>query len=219
MSSAVNPPSRASALRDHEALQALRARWQALAPRERMLVRGAGALAGLALVWWIAIAPAVTTLRSAPAAHRRLDDQLQRVRVLAAQARQLQSQPRTGRDEAQRALAASVQQRLGTQAQLGVAGDRATLNLQNVQPTALAAWLVDARTLAHVVPSQAQLMRGMHGGPGGPGGRPGFGPQPGQFNPPAGNAGPQPQPPQPGQAHDGPAGWTGSLVLDLPAER
>ena len=88
--------------------QQLRTRWQRLAPRERGLVALTTLLVGAALAWWVAIAPALSTLRNADAQHRVLDAQLQAMQALRAQALALQSQPRASRDEALRLLEASV---------------------------------------------------------------------------------------------------------------
>ena len=73
---------------------ALRSRWQALAAREQTLVLAAAALVAVALLWWVAVAPALATLRTAPARHAELDAQLQRMQSLRAEAQQLQSAPR-----------------------------------------------------------------------------------------------------------------------------
>ena len=43
-----------------------RARWAAIAPRERALAGGAIALVALALLWWIALAPALEHLARRP---------------------------------------------------------------------------------------------------------------------------------------------------------
>ncbi|EER57544.1 conserved hypothetical protein, partial [Acidovorax delafieldii 2AN] len=43
----------------HEDPSPLHARWKALAPREQQLVLAAGALVALALLWWVALAPAL----------------------------------------------------------------------------------------------------------------------------------------------------------------
>ena len=67
------------------------------------------------------------------------------------------------RDDALRALEASVRAQLGAQGQLGVSGDRATVVLRGVQPQALASWLAQARANAHVLPVQARLTRGPSG--------------------------------------------------------
>ena len=87
------------------ALKQLQARWASLEARERRLVAICAALVGLALVWWIVLAPALKTLRQAPAEHARLDAQLQQMTTLQAQAKALQSQPRANRDEAVKASA------------------------------------------------------------------------------------------------------------------
>ena len=51
---------------------ALQDRWKALAPREQNLVLAAGTVVALALLWWVAMAPALGTLRTAPARHAAL---------------------------------------------------------------------------------------------------------------------------------------------------
>ena len=72
----------------------LQQRWKALAPREQNLVMAASAIVALALLWWVALAPALKTLRTAPARHAALDAQLQRMQSLQAEALQLQAAPR-----------------------------------------------------------------------------------------------------------------------------
>ena len=68
-------------------LQAWRSRWVALAPREKVMVGAAAAVVGLAIVWLLFIAPALSTLRSAESQRRTLDAQLQRPRVGVADRR------------------------------------------------------------------------------------------------------------------------------------
>ncbi|WP_225976039.1 type II secretion system protein GspM, partial [Paracidovorax avenae] len=82
-------PSAASASR----AEALRARWKTLAPREQSLVLAAGTVVAVALLWWVALAPALRTLREAPAQHAALDAQLQRMQALQSEALQLQAAP------------------------------------------------------------------------------------------------------------------------------
>jgi len=142
---------------------ALKARWDLLAPREKALVGGAAALVAFALLWWIAIAPAWSTLRGAEQQHRALDAQLQRMLALQAQAQGLQSQPRQSYDEALRLLETSVRQRLGATARMTVAGERVTLTLSGASPDALAQWLTQARVNARALPSEARLNRNAAG--------------------------------------------------------
>ncbi len=148
----MNPPRNASAAQ----LQAWRARWSSLAPRERQALSLALGTIGLALVWWVLLAPALHTLRAAPAQHALLDKQLQRMQRLEAEAQRLQADlpaaPVDGADalpaarpDMQRALQESVSGQLGAGAQLVLQGERAQLNLKNVPAPALAAWLGQAR--------------------------------------------------------------------------
>ena len=126
------------------ALMPLQARWRTLAAREKTLILSAAGVVGLALVWWVLVAPPLATLRQADALQRGLD---------------VQAQPKLGRDDALRALEASVRQRLGAGAQLNVLGDRVTVTLKNTPADALAQWLVQARVNARAVPSEARLVR------------------------------------------------------------
>ncbi|MDN8611862.1 type II secretion system protein GspM [Variovorax ginsengisoli] len=185
-------------------LEVLQARWQAwwpeLAPREQRLVAIAAALVGLALVWWVALAPALGTLSAAPAEHAKLDAQLQQMTALQRQAKSLQSQPRASRDDALRALEASVRENLGPNAQLQTAGagENATIALRAAPADALAQLITQARSNARAVPREVHLTRSStsQAGPGGPGAAP------------AAPAAPA-EPPRPR--------WDGTLVMGLPA--
>lgn len=162
------------------ALRPLTARWATLDPREQRLIGTAAGVLGLALIWWLALAPALGVLRQASERQRQLDTQWQQMQRLQAEARALQSQPKLGYDEALRALEASVKA-LGGSGQLNVVGDRATVTLKNTSPDALAQWLTQARVNAKAIPAEARLVR------------------------------------HPATAADAPAGWDGTLVLNLPA--
>jgi general secretion pathway protein M len=141
----------------------LKARWESLTPRDKGWVAGAGVLLALVLVWVIALAPALATLRTAEAQHRALDAQLQHMRGLQAQAQALQAQPRQSREEALRMLELSVRERLGTTARSVVAGERVTITLAGTAPLALAQWLTQARVNARALPSEARLHRNAAG--------------------------------------------------------
>lgn len=173
----------------------LRARWAALAMRERRLVAAAVTLVALALLWWIALAPALRTLATAPAEHAQLDAQLQQMATLQSRAKMLQSQPRLSRDDAMRALETSLRQGLGSNAQLTTAGgDGATVTLRAAPADAVAQWLAQARGNAHAVPREAHLTLS----PGAPATSPAAG---GKDAPPA-------------QLR-----WEGTFVMALPAAR
>lgn len=144
--------------------EALRARWQALAPREQALVAAAAALVGFALLWWVALAPALGTLRSAEEQHGTLDAQLLHMRRLQAQARAMQSQPRQGQEESLRQLEAAIRQQLGLSARYAIAGERVTVTLTNAPAAALAQWLSQVRANARAIPGEARLTRNAAGG-------------------------------------------------------
>lgn len=131
--------------------------WQRLQPRERRAVGLGIGLCTAALLWWVALQPALATLRQANAQHAQLDTQLARMRALAEQARQWQAQPAQGRDDSLRALENATQRLLGTTARLAVVGDQATVTLNGTGPEPLAQWLADVRTNARLTPSEAQL--------------------------------------------------------------
>jgi general secretion pathway protein M len=171
----------------------LQARWAALEARERRLVAAAVALVALALLWWIALAPALRTLAAAPAEHAQLDAQLQQMATLQNRAKALQSQPRLARDDAMRALETSVREGLGPNAQLMAAGgDGATVTLRAASANSLAQWIAQARGNAHAVPREAHLTRA-------------------SAAPPATAGSRDAQPPQ--------VRWEGTLVMALPAAR
>src|SRR3990167_2685440 len=179
--------------RSNPSTSALGERWQALAPREQRLVLAAGALVSLALTWWLALAPALHTLRIAGPRHAALDGQLQHMQSLQAEALHLQAQPRIRPDDAQRALQASVLEALGATARLTLSGDRATLTLKGTPADVLAVWLAQARSNARAIPQEAHLTRS---GPG------------------EARAGAAAQTPRP--AATAAVRWDGTIVLALP---
>jgi general secretion pathway protein M len=154
----MSSPSSSSA-HNASATAALSARWQALAPREQNLVLVAGTVVALALLWWVALAPALATLRAAPARHAELDRQLQHMQGLQAEALQLQAAPRNPPTDSMALLRTALSQQLGAASQLQVAGDRVTVVLKNAPAEGLAQWLAQARNNARATPIEARLGR------------------------------------------------------------
>lgn len=144
--------------------QDLRRHWNALAPREQAMVAAAAAVLGLALLWWVALGPALATLRGAEAQHRALDTQLQQMRRLQEQAKAMQAQPRVGQDEAMRQLEQAIRQQLGVAARYTVAGDRVTVTLANAPAQSVAQWLAQVRSDARATAGEARLTRNAGGG-------------------------------------------------------
>jgi general secretion pathway protein M len=140
----------------------LKARWAAIAPRERRLLQAALAIVVLALAWFVLVRPAWQTLREAPARIDALDLQLQQMQRLAAEARELRSLPAVSASQSEAALRAATE-RLGPNAKLTLQGERATLNLTGVPGEALVGWLGEARSAARARPEEARLARGPTG--------------------------------------------------------
>lgn len=134
-----------------------RAHWRTLGSREKSLIQLAIAVLAVAVLWWVAISPALKVWHQAEPRRHSLDARWQHVQRLAAETQALRTQPVVQREEALRALDASVRQYLGTGAQLTITGDRATLALKNVSAGALAQWLPLARVNARAVPIEARL--------------------------------------------------------------
>lgn len=136
-------------------------KWESMAPRERRLVSIAAWVVGSALLWWVALGPAIQTLRKAPEQHAALDAQLAQMQLLAATAEQMRGQnsaPAPSRGAAQSSLEQATRQ-LGDTAQVNVQGDKAILTLRGTPPQALAVWLNQVRVNARLVPANAQLER------------------------------------------------------------
>ena len=136
--------------------------WRALALRDRRLVTLAGVVAAAALLWGLAVQPALRTLREVPPAIERLDAESQRMQLLAAESRTLRSAPPVTPTQAAAALKAAAE-RLDEKARLVVQGERATVKLTGVDGAALRSFLAEARASARARPVEAQLVRGPKG--------------------------------------------------------
>ena len=88
--------------------------------------------------------------------------QQQRAQALAMR-EAVQALPPLGREEAQRALEATVRQHLGEAARLTVSAEGATLTLSGVSGQALSQWLRQARIEARTLPTEARLDRQANG--------------------------------------------------------
>lgn len=134
----------------------LRARWQALSPREQRSVSGLGVLFGLLLFGAIAMAPALHTLRDSDHRRVQLGEQQTQMLALQAQAKALQTRTSLSRDEALRTLQSLTP---NTQMQLNVQGDRVAVQLKAVPAPTLANWVAQARSQAQALPVEAHLTR------------------------------------------------------------
>lgn len=145
------------------ARQAVKAAWAARTGRERQALALAAAVIGAYLLWAVALAPALGTLRQAPAQRAALERQMEHMQALAAEAQALRATPPLAAAQAQALLTAAVV-RLGDKARLMLQGDRAVLTLNGLDGTQLALWLADVRAAARVRVIEAQLNRTPQGG-------------------------------------------------------
>jgi general secretion pathway protein M len=143
-------------------LQPLRERasaaWRARSPRDRMALIVIALVLSVFLVWVLFVAPAVSTLRSAPAQLEALDTQLLQMRGMAAEVRELRNATPVPAAQAGLAIKAAAE-RLGEKARLSLQNDRALLTLQNASPEQLRGLLVEARSAARARPLEANLTR------------------------------------------------------------
>ena len=133
--------------------------WQQRSSREQLGLGLTGLLLLTALIWWALLQPALQTLREAPQQAAQLDQQLESMLAMQAQAQDLKNQPKLSREDAVRALEASVKNRLPASAQLSVQNNTATLTFKGISADSLLQWLAQARINAHALPSDTKLDR------------------------------------------------------------
>jgi general secretion pathway protein M len=144
------------------ALAPLRARWTALAPREKRLGALAGAAVLLFVIWMAGIQPALRTLTTAPVQRAALDLQWQAMQKRAAEVAELRGATPMSPEQSLAALKAATE-RLGEKARMSVQGDRVVLTLTNVGTNELRDWLSEARSGARARPVEATLSRATQG--------------------------------------------------------
>ena len=132
--------------------------WQARAPREKQLIAAMAVAVGLLLIWWIAVQPALRTLRESSIEIERLEQQTQQVQLAAAEMQTLRSASPVPTEQAMAALR-SATTRLGDKAKISVQGERATLTFTTIPAEALRAWLGEARSAARARPLEAQMLK------------------------------------------------------------
>ena len=139
-----------------------RAWWRSRANRERQALTAVALALVLFGAWSVLIAPALRTVREAPARLDRLDAQLQQVQRVAAESVALRSIAPVSTAQAALALKAASD-RLGERGRLSMQGERASLVLTGVDTDALRAWLQEVRSGARARPVEAQLQRDPRG--------------------------------------------------------
>ena len=135
---------------------ALRQQWAQSSPREKTLLRAGAALVTLTLLWWVAISPALRTLRETETLGPALQAHMQTMLQLRARAQALQSQARLPAVESKALLEAALPG-LGPTARMTVSGERATVTVDGSNAQALAQWLSQVRLNAHARPVEMHL--------------------------------------------------------------
>ena len=134
------------------------AAWRARAPRERIALAIAASLLIVLVVWFLLVAPALATLRSAPQQLEALESQLLQMRGMAAEVRELRNTTPVAAAQAGLAIKAAAE-RHGDKVRLTLQADRALITLVNASPEQLRALLVEVRSAARARPLEAQLNR------------------------------------------------------------
>lgn len=141
------------------ALATLRQRWTSLAQREQNLMLIAGTILLLALTWSIALAPALTSLESAPARRAAADRDLQTMLQLQSQAEQLRQRPQAINADINTQLEQSLKAEMPTTAQMQWLGNRVQVTLNSAPALALARWLSQVRDNSHASVVEMKLSR------------------------------------------------------------
>lgn len=136
--------------------------WNPLSARERMMLRAATTLGALALLWWAGLQPALRIRHEAQETLPRLQAQLQTMQALQQQAAQVRTLPALDPGQAQ-ALFAQACRTYGIPETLLVTNGPSTVDLQGVEPAALARWLESLRVNVRIRPVRVQLRRDMQG--------------------------------------------------------
>jgi len=136
-----------------------KSKWASLPDRDKALIRIASILVIGLLVWSVALAPALRTIRTFDAKHKAQELQLQRMLNLQTQAQSMQNLPLVSQAAAVTAIEASIDQAFGNRAEVILSGNNATVNVRGVSPEDLAKWLTNIRTNARTIAIQARLTR------------------------------------------------------------
>lgn len=119
----------------------------------------AAALVLMALIWAVAVRPALHTLRTAPVELQALESDLGHMQALQARIQALQALPPLDASAALEHFHASTQKLLGNSAQGSQAGSLLRVQITNVGATALAQWLTTLGEDARLRPASADLRR------------------------------------------------------------
>lgn len=133
--------------------------WSQRSERERRMILAAAVLLSAAMLWSVALGPALRTLATADKTRTALEGQLQAMLDMQTQAQSLQSQPRLANAAVSQILMAAVEPTFGKNARLVIANNQATLTVNAVTAQALGQWLTLARVNAQSKPTVVQIAK------------------------------------------------------------
>lgn len=131
--------------------------WQQLGERDRRAVTWGAILLGLALLWWVGLAPAIKAWREVPARIATERATLQRLKDMAQEAQALQAQARAPNEASALERLRQTSTLLGEQAQFTAQGDAVLVTLAAVPAEQWTSWLAQVRLNAQLKPSQVRL--------------------------------------------------------------
>jgi len=132
----------------HNLKQALAQRWNEASAREQSAMKFSATLVLLALLWWIGLQPALSTIKSTRVQMPLVRAQYEQMLQLQAQAGALRAQAQQAVPDAKALLQESVSS-LEKNARWTALGERATVTFKEVRPADLARWLEQVRLKAH----------------------------------------------------------------------
>ena len=135
----------------------IKARFASLSGREKTIVLIAIYLIIGAFIWWVMLSPAIQILKNAPAQHLVLDQEIQSMQQMVAEAKAIQAQVQEAPANFEATLKLLSENTIPGQYTLLSSGDKITVTLQSTEPKKLLQWLEIVRTELHNKPHEVQL--------------------------------------------------------------
>jgi general secretion pathway protein M len=135
----------------------LKATYDALSVREKTILGFAAFLVLFAFIWLVLISPALQILKTAPAQHLVLDQEIQAIQKMAVEAKSIQAEPKEMPANFDLSLKSLSENMLPGKTNITTSGDRVTISINGVSGQNLSQWLEAIRTQLHSKPQDAQL--------------------------------------------------------------
>jgi general secretion pathway protein M len=140
--------------------QAFRNQWAMLPIRQRIAAQWFMAVLALLVLWFLLLAPALSTLRRVRIEEPKIQVRLHRIQQEQQRAITLRKKEILTLADAKKALQQATKNDLGATAQITSIGDDSMIiTLVKAEAKNVANWLYDTRVAAHSTPSSMQLTR------------------------------------------------------------